>query len=645
MLNQKRVVIDFVSPKINNGEFFIKRVVNEIINVDAHVIADGHDVIAASVLYKHESASKWQEVRMQPTFNNEWKAAFTVEKQGFYTYKVEGWVDYALNWQHGIERKIDDHQQVNSELLEGIAFLKDISKKATESEKEYLNHLAKIFSDKKKYDESIKEAVSEKLHQIFLKYPAKILANTSDDYKVYVDRLKARFSTWYEFFPRSASEVEGRHGTFKDCERLLPRIANMGFDIVYLPPIHPIGEVNRKGKNNTTTALEGDVGSTWGIGSKFGGHKDIHPQLGSLKDFKSLIKKANDNGLEIAMDFALQAAPDHPWVKEHPEWFKWRPDGTVQYAENPPKKYQDILPIYWESNDFKNLWNECLDTLLYWIDCGIKVFRVDNPHTKPFYFWNWIISEVKQKHPDVIFLAEAFTAPKIMARLAKEGYTQSYTYFTWRNSKHEFIEYMNELTQTELKEYMQPNFWPNTPDINPYHLQGANDSKFIQRYVLAATLSSSIGIYGPVFEQMLSDALPGREEYLNSEKFQISHYDWFKENKLTLIISKINQIRRQNQALQQTNNIKFCHIENNNLLAFYKWNQDRSNELLIIISLDPYYAQQGSVQVPLNDLGIHQGHQLQVYDLVTGSSYNWFNEWNFIELHPTLPFHIFKINK
>ena len=645
MLNQKRVVIDFVSPKINNGEFFIKRVVNEIINVDAHVIADGHDVIAASVLYKHESASKWQEVRMQPTFNNEWKAAFTVEKQGFYTYKVEGWVDYALNWQHGIERKIDDHQQVNSELLEGIAFLKDISKKATESEKEYLDHLAKIFSDKKKYDESIKEAVSEKLHQIFLKYPAKILANTSDDYKVYVDRLKARFSTWYEFFPRSASEVEGRHGTFKDCERLLPRIANMGFDIVYLPPIHPIGEVNRKGKNNTTTALEGDVGSTWGIGSKFGGHKDIHPQLGSLKDFKSLIKKANDNGLEIAMDFALQAAPDHPWVKEHPEWFKWRPDGTVQYAENPPKKYQDILPIYWESKDFKNLWNECLDTLLYWIDCGIKVFRVDNPHTKPFYFWNWIISEVKQKHPDVIFLAEAFTAPKIMARLAKEGYTQSYTYFTWRNSKHEFIEYMNELTQTELKEYMQPNFWPNTPDINPYHLQGANDSKFIQRYVLAATLSSSIGIYGPVFEQMLSDALPGREEYLNSEKFQISHYDWFKENKLTLIISKINQIRRQNQALQQTNNIKFCHIENNNLLAFYKWNQDRSNELLIIISLDPYYAQQGSVQVPLNDLGIHQGHQLQVYDLVTGSSYNWFNEWNFIELHPTLPFHIFKINK
>ncbi len=645
MLNQKRVVIDFVSPQINNGEFFIKRVVNEVVNVDAHVLADGHDVIAASILYKHEGAGKWQEVRMQPTFNDEWKASFVVEKQGFYTYKVEGWVDYALTWQHGIERKIDDHQHVNSELLEGVAFLKEIAKKAAKSEKEYLDHLVEIFADTKKYDEAIKEAVSEKLHEIFIKYPAKTLANTSKDYRVYVDRLKARFSTWYEFFPRSASETEGHHGTFKDCERLLPRIANMGFDIVYLPPIHPIGEVNRKGKNNTTKAQEGDVGSTWGIGSKYGGHKDIHPQLGSLKDFKALIKKAKDQGLEIAMDYALQAAPDHPWVKEHPDWFKWRPDGTVQYAENPPKKYQDILPIYWESKDYKNLWKECLDTLLYWIDCGINVFRVDNPHTKPFYFWNWIISEVKQKHPDVIFLAEAFTAPKIMARLAKEGYTQSYTYFTWRNSKHEFIEYMNELTQSELKEYMQPNFWPNTPDINPYHLQGANDSKFIQRYVLAATLSSSIGIYGPVFEQMISDALPGREEYLNSEKFQICHYDWFKENKLTLIISKINQIRHQNQALQQTNNIKFCPIENNNLIAFYKWNQDKTNELLIIINLDPYYAQQGSVQLPLHDLGIHQGHQIQVYDLVTGSSYNWFNEWNFIELHPTLPFHIFKINK
>ncbi len=301
---------------------------------------------------------------------------------------------------------------------------------------------------------------------------------------------------------------------------------------------------------------------------KIGGHKDIHPELGTIQDFKQLVKKASKLGIEIAMDYALQAAPDHPWVKEHPSWFKWRPDGTVQYAENPPKKYQDILPIYWESEDFKNLWDECLDTLFYWIDCGIKVFRVDNPHTKPFYFWNWIISEVKAKHPDILFLAEAFTAPKVMQQLGKEGYTQSYTYFTWRNNKYELTEYVEELTKTDQREYMRPNFWPNTPDINPFHLQGANESKYIQRYVLAATLSSNIGIYGPVFEQMIDQPIVGREEYLNSEKFQICNYDWFKQNRLTSIITKVNNIRKNHAALQQTNNIKFCSIENDNLIAF-----------------------------------------------------------------------------
>ena len=645
MLNQERVVIDYVSPQINNGDVFIKRVVNEIINVDAHVLVDGHDVIAASVLYKHEKAKIWKEVRMQLIGNDEWNASFYVEKQGFYTYKIQGWVDHALNWQHGIERKIEDGQHVNSELLEGAELLKPIIKKANREEKTYLETLVDWFQSEKNYDKAIKEAVGNDLHEIFVKYPEKFHVSSSKDFKVYVDRKKARFSTWYEFFPRSASETPGQHGTFKDCERLLPRVQNMGFDVLYLPPIHPIGEVNRKGKNNTEKAQEGDVGSTWGIGSKHGGHKDIHPELGSLNEFKALIKSAKKYNIEVAMDYALQAAPDHPWVKEHPEWFKWRPDGTVQYAENPPKKYQDILPIYWEGKDYKNLWKECLDTLLYWVECGVKIFRVDNPHTKPYHFWNWVIAEVKKKHEDVIFLAEAFTKPKVMARLAKEGYAQSYSYFTWRNSKHEFIQYMNELTQSNQREYMQPNFWPNTPDINPYHLQGANESKYLQRYALAATLSSSIGIYGPVFEYMINDALPGREEYLNSEKYQITHYDWSIENKLTTMIAKINKIRHENEALQQTNNIQFCHVENDNLIAFYKWNQEKSNELLIIISLDQYYTQQGSVQMPLYQLGLHEGQQFQVHDLVTGNSYNWSQEWNFIELHPTLPFHIFKINK
>jgi starch synthase (maltosyl-transferring) len=644
MLNQKRVVIDYISPQINGGEYFIKRVVNEIVNINAHVLVDGHDVIAASVLYKHEKEKTWSEVRMQESTNDEWHASFSVQKQGFYTYKVEGWVDYALNWQHGIGRKIEDNQHVKSELLEGITFLKPLLKKTTKSEKEYLTNCIESFEDELQYENAVKEARSKKLHDIFTKYPEKILVNASKDLQVYVDRTKARFSTWYEFFPRSASETKGVHGTFKDCERLLPRVAKMGFDTLYFPPVHPIGEVNRKGKNNTTTAQKGDVGSAWGIGSKYGGHKDLHPELGSVEDFKNLIAKAKEYNIEIAMDYALQAAPDHPWVKEHPDWFKWRPDGTVQYAENPPKKYQDILPIYWESKDYKNLWQECLDIMLYWIDCGIHVFRIDNPHTKPYYFWNWLISEVKKKHQDVIFLAEAFTRPKVMNQLAKQGYTQSYSYFTWRDSKKEFIEYMNELTQTEQREYMQPNFWPNTPDINPYHLQGANESKYLQRYALAATLSSSIGIYGPVFEHMISDAIPGKEEYYMSEKFQLCHYDWFKDTKLTLLISKINQVRHQNEALQQTNNIKFCTIENTNLIAFYKWNQAKTNELLIIISLDPYYSQQGTIKMPLADLNIKAGQPLKMLDLITGSSYNWYSEWNYVELHPTLPFHIFRIN-
>lgn len=645
MLNQRRVVIENVTPQINQGSVFIKRVINELVQVSSDVLVDGHDKIQASVLYKHESKRKWNEVRMQDTGNDTWDATFQVTEQGFYSYKVQGWVDYALNWQYGIGRKIDDNQHVTSELLEGVEYLTPLLKTVSKDDKAYLTHLINIFQDEASYEEAVKEAVSDQLATIFTANPSKFLMNETQEFQVYVDREKARFSTWYEFFPRSTSEIEGKHGTFKDCHKILPRVAAMGFDTLYFPPVHPIGEVNRKGKNNTTEAFDGDVGSAWGIGSKHGGHKDIHPELGSIEDFKELIVAAKEQGIEIAMDYALQAAPDHPWVKEHPEWFKWRPDGTVQYAENPPKKYQDILPIYWESKDYKNLWNECLETLFHWIECGIRVFRVDNPHTKPYYFWNWAIANVKKKYPDVIFLAEAFTKPKVMGQLAKQGYTQSYTYFTWRNTKHELIEYMNDLTQTDAKEYMRPNFWPNTPDINPYHLQGANESKYIQRYALAATLSSNIGIYGPVFEQQIDEAIPGKEEYYMSEKFQLCHYDWFKENKITRLITAINQIRHNHASFQQTNNIKFCYIENDNLLAFYKWNDEKTDETLTIISLDQHNMQSGFVQLPLHDLAVQAGHQIQVEDLITGNSYHWNEEWNYVELHAALPFHIFKIKK
>ena len=646
MLNQRRVIIEKIYPELDGGLHPIKCIVGDQIEVQADVFSDGHDVIAASLLFKHQKERSWKEVRMQFLENDRWTAQMEVEKEGPYLYKIEAWVDHPLNWQHGIERKIEDGQHVSSELLEGAAYLKEMVKRTKGADKKQLAALADQFEDPKQYDKAVTAAIGEELHQLLVKYPDKFLANESQELKAFAERKRAEFSTWYEFFPRSASKEPGVHGTFKDCQQLLPRIAEMGFDVLYLPPVHPIGEVNRKGKNNTTEAFEGDVGSTWGIGSKYGGHKDIHPELGTVEDFKDLVNSAKDLGIEVAMDFALQAAPDHPWVQEHPEWFKWRPDGTVQYAENPPKKYQDILPIYFESEDWKNLWNEMLSIALYWVEeCGIRVFRVDNPHTKPFYFWGWLIAEVKKKYPEVIFLSEAFTKPKVMHQLAKQGFTQSYTYFTWRNSKQELIDYLVELTQTDQRYFFRPNFWPNTPDINPWALQSSHEPVYLQKYFLAATLSSNTGIYGPVFEQMQGAALPGKEEYLDSEKFQIRNWDWELKNKLTTLIGKINHIRREHASLQQTNNIQFLGIENEQLIAYYKYDQDRQDETLMIVNLDPYYAQNGWVQLPLHQMGIHEGHPVQMTDLITGSSYIWDKEWNFVELHPALPFHLFKISR
>lgn len=646
MQNQTRVIIEHIQPQLDGGAFFIKRIVGQRVTVTANVFADGHDVVECEVLYKHEKEKKWQSIRMKPTGNDEWIAQFKVEKQGFYSYFVQGWVDYALNWQHGTERKIKDNQYVKSELLEGAEYCEAILKEVSKEEQTFLKNAIGAFQDEKRYDEAIAIALSERLHHIFAAHPTRLLLNQSAELRIYVDRKKALFSTWYEFFPRSSSAEPGKHGTFKDCERLLPRIAAMGFDTLYFPPIHPIGEINRKGKNNSTTAQEGDVGSPWGIGSQFGGHKDIHPDLGTLEDFKNLVKKAKEHNIEIAMDYALQAAPDHPYVKEHPQWFKWRPDGTVQYAENPPKKYQDIQPIYFETQDWKNLWKELLSITLFWIEtCDIQIFRVDNPHTKPFYFWGWLINEVKKKHPDVLFLSEAFTRPKIMHELAKQGFTQSYTYFTWRNSKKELIEYVEELTKTDQKEFYRPNFWPNTPDINPYALQSGNESVYLHKYFLAATLSSNLGIYGPVYEYLVHQAIPGKEEYLNSEKYEVYHWDWNIQNKMTMLITRINKIRHEQPSLQQTNNIVFCATDNDQVLAYYKYDDDKQDETLMICSIDPFYEKQAWIQLPLAHLGIHQNQPIRVTDLITGNSYIWDKEWNYVSLHPALPFHLFKIQK
>ncbi|QBN17655.1 alpha-1,4-glucan--maltose-1-phosphate maltosyltransferase [Flavobacterium nackdongense] len=644
MQNQTRIIIENLLPQLDGGINPIKRIVNQNVQVTADVFSDGHDIIECCVKFKHENDKDWSEVRMDATVNDSWNASFKVEKQGFYTYFVEGWVDYALNWQHGTLRKIQDHQYVKSELLEGAEYVRAILDVVDSNERDYLNTLAYYFTTEHEYDNAIREATSSNLNAIFKKYPKRFLENKSLDLKVYVDRKKALFSTWYEFFPRSASSEEGRHGTFKDCERLLPRVASMGFDTLYFPPIHPIGEVNRKGKNNATNAEPGDVGSPWGIGSQFGGHKSTHPELGSIEDFKALVKKAKDLGIEVAMDYALQAAPDHPYVKDFPQWFKWRPDGTVQYAENPPKKYQDIQPIYFESSDWKNLWKELLDVALFWIEeCDIKIYRVDNPHTKPFYFWGWLISEIKKKHPDVLFLAEAFTRPKIMNELAKQGFSQSYTYFTWRNSKDELTKYVEELTKSDQKEFYRPNFWPNTPDINPFHLQNGNESIHLQRYFLAATLSSSVGLYGPVFEYQISAPLaPGKEEYLHSEKYEFFKWDWDRQNKITTVISRINKIRREHASLQQTNNIIFCATNNDKVMAYYKFDDDRNDETLMIASLDSNYTAQSMVLLP-NEL--LSKLPLRITDLITGNSYIWDKEWNFVVISPDLPFHLFKVER
>jgi starch synthase (maltosyl-transferring) len=642
MQKQTRIVIHQVRPQLDGGLYPIKRVVGQKVSLQADVFSDGHDVIASSVLYKHESEKKWTEVRMQPTHNDEWQAEFTVTQQGNYNYYVEGWVDYALNWQHGIERKIQDNQRVTSELLEGATYITAILNKLKGAEKTYAKNLIELFQDETQYDQAVQEAVSDRLHQLFVANPDKTLVNTSTMFPLYVDRKKALFSTWYEFFPRSASETPGKHGTFKDCERLLPRVAQLGFDTLYFPPIHPIGELNRKGKNNATTAQPGDVGSPWGIGSQFGGHKDTHPELGTVADFKSLVKKATELGIEVAVDFALQAAPDHPYVKDFPQWFKWRPDGTVQYAENPPKKYQDILPIYFETADWKNLWKELLDAALFWVEeCGIRVFRVDNPHTKPFYFWGWLIGEVKKKHPDVLFLAEAFTRPKIMHELAKQGFTQSYTYYAWRNNKAELIEYVHELTRTEQKEFFRPNFWPNTPDINPLPLQTAGESIHLQRYFLAATLSSNVGVYGPVYEyRICAPYKPGGEEYLDSEKYEVAHWDWSIENSITKLYSQVNAIRRENTSLQQTENIVFCETNNDQILAYYKFDDNRENETLMVVSLNTESSANAMLKLPA-EINTH----LRITDLLTGASYVWDNEYNYVELAASYPFHLFKIER
>lgn len=642
---QSRVFAAVLSPIVDGGQYSIRRVVGQWVHVDAQILCDGHDVMQGALQFKPIHETHWQEHRIWPHAEDRWSGKFKVDAQGLWEYRVAGWVDHGLTWREGLHKKVQDGQHVSTELHDGIVLLESIAKikQGDKHAVSYIDHLIETIKDDHKYHEAVHMALSNELQHILYTVPEKKYITHSKTFLVYVDRKKALFSSWYEFFPRSAAQEKGVHGTFKDCERILPRIKEFGFDVLYFPPIHPIGEVNRKGKNNATTALPDDVGSPWGIGSKLGGHDAVHPDLGTLSDYKALIKKAKEMDIEIAMDFALQCAPDHPWVKEHPSWFKWRSDGTVQYAENPPKKYQDILPIYFETEDWKALWTAIRDVMIYWVKEGVTIFRVDNPHTKPFVFWEWLIAEVKKEHPDIIFLSEAFTRSALMFHLGKIGFTQSYTYFSWKNSKQELIGYMNELTSGSTAEIFRPNFWPNTPDINTFPMQNGNQTLYMIRIFLAATLSSSYGMYGPAYEMLIHEAMPGKEEYYRSEKYEIYHWDWAARNPVTMLITLLNKIRKAHPAFHETNNWVNVPVDNEYLIAYYKQNDDGSDKILCVVNLNPFEKQSGMLQAPLHRMGIHHGHPFVVHDLISTNGWTWNKEWNYVALDPGLPYHLFEV--
>ncbi|EMR01883.1 alpha-1,4-glucan--maltose-1-phosphate maltosyltransferase [Cesiribacter andamanensis] len=643
---RKRVIIENVVPQLECGAYPAKRTPSEPCTVEATIFADGHDVIQAKLLYRHSSKRQWQAQRMHPLGNDRWQASFTPDREGEWEYTIQGWIDHYQSWLHGLIRKFEANQDIGVELQIGAQLLEEAQGRLPEKEARRLGKILQQYQATADAAAAVSLAQFPELVELMYRSHEKNgdIKQYEKTLKLQVERERARFSAWYEFFPRSAAAEPGKHGTFRDCIRLLPRIAEMGFDVIYFPPIHPIGEKNRKGKNNALTAEPGDVGSPWAIGSRLGGHKSIHPDLGTDEDFRELVEQARQHGIEIALDYALQCAPDHPYVQEHPQWFKWRPDGTVQYAENPPKKYQDVLPFNFENDDWQNLWQELKTIFDYWIARGVKIFRVDNPHTKPLPFWEWVIRAIQKKNPEVLFLAEAFTKPRVMERLAKVGFTQSYTYFTWRVSKEDLEQYARDLTQTEAREYFRPNFWPNTPDILPPHLSQGGDNAHLSRLILAATMSSNWGMYGPVYEFGLNQPMPTKEEYVNNEKYQLHHWDWNRKTRISEAITRINQIRRENEALQYTHNIVLGETDNAHLFAFAKKAPQGNNIVLVVVNLDHRWKQGGWVKVPLQQLGLPTQLQYQVRDLLSGHTYNWQNEWNYVELEPShMPAHVLRL--
>jgi starch synthase (maltosyl-transferring) len=644
----QRVVIESVLPEIDGGRFPITRTPGEMVTVSADIFADGHDVIGAALQYRRASDGNWQYEPMQLITNDRWEAQFRAGVVGIYFYSVQGWVDSFKTWARDLGKKADAGQDVSLELKTGVKFLAAAAERATSADLEMLNALSARLERIAGTDAAAAVAFSEDEDLILLMSRYRDRAGDTvyeKELVVRVDRARARFSTWYEMFPRSCTTSAERPGTLRDCAEYVEYVADMGFDVLYLPPIHPIGKTERKGKNNSTSPAAPDPGSPWAIGSKDGGHKAIHPELGTLADLQALRKKAELHGIELALDIAFQCSPDHPYVKEHREWFRSRADGSVQYAENPPKKYQDIYPLDFETANYAALAEELKSVIVFWISQGIKIFRVDNPHTKPFAFWEWLIRETQREYPEAIFLAEAFTRPKVMYRLAKLGFTQSYTYFAWKNTKAELTEYFTEITEPPVSEFFRPNLWPNTPDILNEYLQKGGRPAFIVRLVLAATLGANYGIYGPAFE--LIEHVPvreGSEEYLDSEKYQVRVWNRNDPKSLKGLIRRVNSIRRDHVALQHNYGLKFHTTDNPMLIAYSKTSEDRGDKILVIVNLDPVNRQMGWVDVVLKEFRLAAGESYEMNDLLTDRKYIWQGSRNYVELNPAaIPAHIFRV--
>ncbi|HEY5956633.1 MAG TPA: alpha-1,4-glucan--maltose-1-phosphate maltosyltransferase [Polyangiaceae bacterium] len=629
------LVIENVSPLLDSGRHPVKRTLGDVVRVGTDIVKDGHDLISGRVLLRGPGDESDQELALNYEYNaDRWFADFSVDRLGTWRFLIEAWPDPYRSWVSDLRKRIAAGQDITSELLEGASLIRKAIVSRSGAAATRLTEAAKGLSDPElgiavrleiAYDERLLLDMSGPLT------PGD-LVRFEHASEVLVERELARFGAWYELFPRSQAKELGRHGTFADVEERFPELAALGFDIIYLPPVHPIGTTHRKGRNNARTAQASDVGSPWAIGSAEGGHDAVHPDLGTLADFDQMVRTANDFGLEIALDFALQCSPDHPWCKQHPEWFFVRPDGSIRFAENPPKKYEDIYPLNFWCDDREALWNACRDLLLFWAGHGIKIFRVDNPHTKPLAFWEWVIAEVRQRHPDAIFLSESFTRPKRMKALAKLGFSQSYTYFTWKNSSWELREYLTELTQTEVKEYFRPNFFTNTPDILHEFLQTGGRPAFRIRLLLAATLSPSYGIYSG-FELCEHRALhPNSEEYLNSEKYEIRQRNWNLFGNIKHDISKLNRIRRENPALQRLDNLTFIQSEYEQVLGYVKSTPD--NDLIIVVNLDPSRMHECMVHIPLEQLGLGEEEMFEVEDLLTGIRHTWRGRRNYVRLDP-----------